>query len=409
MGRAIRLILPVAEALGFSHSSGIIHRDVKPANILISRTGVIKLTDFGIAAIRESTATSHIAFSLLYTAPETFDERRDPNNDEPIDPRAERSDLYSLAATLYVLGTGRPPFQSTSSAGLMAQILTQPTPPTGHAHLDRFFATAMAKDPTQRHPTAGKFIEELLAINRSNTATIVAALDDLHLSAADNNAEDALPADSNPATIASHNIALDTLPIPTSHNETPGQHSVTPSGRRLNNRDVPEQPPASLSPTLRAHQPTPWWRSTRRWAMIVGTILLISLLLYLLPASRTGLSLLSENAPSTTALGGVKRIENQSSDADRLIQDLVDHDGVVIQLNHQILGKPGPGDVTVEYACDQSTGCSSVRIQDNQVTFDPIEGGVWFKGCYRVIVDGSGYGAQSLDLEMTFRGATCPN
>lgn len=160
-GEAIELILPVADALGYSHSAGIVHKDVKPANILVSPTGIVKLSDFGIAAITEATVTSQIAFSLAYTPPETFESRRDPSSGELIDPRDERSDLYALAATLYTLGTGAPPFHSATTAALMRQIVAEPVPTTGEGNLDRFFSAAMAKDPGERHPTAAQFIEHL--------------------------------------------------------------------------------------------------------------------------------------------------------------------------------------------------------------------------------------------------------
>jgi hypothetical protein len=104
---------------------------------------------------------------------------------------------------------------------------------------------------------------------------------------------------------------------------------------------------------------------------------------------------------------GVVGVENQSSDADQLVRDLIDHEGTVVELNHQIMGEPGPGNVTVDYACDETAGCSTVGIEDGQTTFEPIVGGVWFKGCYGVTVDGNGYGAQA--LELTARGATCPS
>ena len=159
---AIELILPVAQALGDSHSSGILHKDVKPANVLLSRTGVVKLSDFGIAAIRDATSISQMAFSLLYTAPETFAATQLADG-EIVDIRDERSDLYSLAATLYALLTGGPPFRASSHAGLMREILTVAPAPVGHADLDRFFATALAKDPEQRFPTASHFSAKLRA------------------------------------------------------------------------------------------------------------------------------------------------------------------------------------------------------------------------------------------------------
>lgn len=159
--QAIEAILPIADALGFSHSSGVVHKDVKPANILVSRTGVVKLSDFGIAAIREATSTSQVAYSILYTAPETFDAAHDASGQGVVDPRDERSDLYSLAATLYALGMGRPPFQSATAAGLIGQIVSTPVPSTRVTSLDDFFAVAMAKDPGARYPTAAHFIAAL--------------------------------------------------------------------------------------------------------------------------------------------------------------------------------------------------------------------------------------------------------
>ncbi|MCP4957831.1 MAG: protein kinase [Actinomycetia bacterium] len=179
---AIELILPVAEALRHSHDSGIIHKDVKPGNILISDTGVVKLTDFGIAALQEATATAAVAFSLAYSPPETFGTADDAG---PDDPRDERSDLYSLAATLYMLIVGGDPFghpTNNSPAGYMARIVTQPVPLIDHPELDTFLAIAMAKDPGDRYPTATDFIDAIQPIAQTqppvtgSAATMVAPL-----------------------------------------------------------------------------------------------------------------------------------------------------------------------------------------------------------------------------------------
>ncbi|MCP3987567.1 MAG: serine/threonine protein kinase, partial [Actinomycetia bacterium] len=148
---------------------GIVHRDVKPANILVSSTGVVKLGDFGIAAIHDSTATSQVALSPSYAPPEAFSAGRGPSG-EALDPRDERSDLYSLAATLYTLGTGRPPFDAVNPAALMNQILTELPHPVGHEQLDQFFAVAMAKSPAHRPQTARQLIE-FLAPLRGDAAT----------------------------------------------------------------------------------------------------------------------------------------------------------------------------------------------------------------------------------------------
>lgn len=167
---AIELIVPVARGLGFAHSTGILHRDIKPANILISATGAPKLSDFGIAAVRDATGTSQVAFSLAYTAPETFDSARGPDG-EVLDPRDERSDLYSLAVTLYALITGSAPFNASSQAALIHQILIDPPRPTTDPVLDDFFAIALAKSPTDRFPTAAQFVHTLTGIASRPQAT----------------------------------------------------------------------------------------------------------------------------------------------------------------------------------------------------------------------------------------------
>ena len=163
---AIEVGVAVADALAFSHRVGIVHKDVKPANILVSGTGTVKLTDFGIAAVKEATATSVVSYSLAFTPPETFIASRDPVTGEVVDPRDERSDLYSLAATVYALGVGAPPFQHPTQAGLFAQILREPVAATGHHPLDQVLARAMAKEPDDRFGTADELGAALAALNQ---------------------------------------------------------------------------------------------------------------------------------------------------------------------------------------------------------------------------------------------------
>ncbi|MGI9615106.1 MAG: protein kinase domain-containing protein [Acidimicrobiales bacterium] len=164
---AISLTERIAEALGASHQAGIIHKDVKPANILLSDVGTPKLADFGIASIRDATATTAPAYSPAYSPPETFDAHAAG------DPRDERSDLYSLAATLYTLVSGQDPFLTgaESAASAMVRILNDPPPKTGYHDLDRFLTIAMAKNPAHRYQNAVDFAEALRSVDTRSTAS----------------------------------------------------------------------------------------------------------------------------------------------------------------------------------------------------------------------------------------------
>jgi serine/threonine-protein kinase PknK len=152
----------VAGALDVAHAHGIIHRDVKPANILVSRFGDVMLSDFGIARIAggPETRSGTVTASVVHAAPEIIDGQRP----------TERSDIYSLASTLYTLMTGSPPFYrptDESTLALIRRILEEPVPdlrPTGVpdvvcAALER----SMAKEPDDRHPDVRAFADALRA------------------------------------------------------------------------------------------------------------------------------------------------------------------------------------------------------------------------------------------------------
>ncbi|MEM9612620.1 MAG: serine/threonine-protein kinase [Actinomycetota bacterium] len=144
---SVALIAPIADALAHAHRHGIVHKDIKPANILLGRGRTPKLSDFGIAAITDRTHTSQVAYTLAYAPPETF-------TNPATDARDHRSDTYSLAATLYTLGTGEPPFTAATTPALINQILSAAPPAVGNTELDAFFAVALHKDPDRRHQSA---------------------------------------------------------------------------------------------------------------------------------------------------------------------------------------------------------------------------------------------------------------
>ncbi len=155
---AVELVVPVTAALGHAHEQGILHRDVKPANIVLAGR-IPKLTDFGIAAIREST-TTQVAYTLAHCPPEAFATGADTRDD--------RSDLYSMASTLYNLITGRPPYYidgTDSPQAYMFRIMGHAIPPLPPEvvppALWAFLERAMAKDPGDRPQSAQAFEDEL--------------------------------------------------------------------------------------------------------------------------------------------------------------------------------------------------------------------------------------------------------
>ncbi|MFL6127216.1 serine/threonine protein kinase [Actinophytocola sp.] len=163
----VHMIREVAAALDFAHSAGIVHRDVKPSNILVHRqSGRVLLCDFGIAAQALGERFTEVGRSAVgtpgFVAPELI-----PGGEgekAPIDPRA---DVYSLGVVLYQCLTGRPPYQhSDVNALLWAQGHDDPPPVTAlrpglPAALDKVLATALTKRPQDRYSTCTELADEL--------------------------------------------------------------------------------------------------------------------------------------------------------------------------------------------------------------------------------------------------------
>jgi hypothetical protein len=162
----VRIIHEVASALDFAHASGVVHRDVKPGNVLIERrTGRAMLCDFGIAAPALGERLTEVGRRVGtpgYLAPELIPSGEDTA--APVDPRA---DIYSLGVVLYQCLTGRAPhLQSDTGALLWAQGHENPPPVTSlrpelPAALDRVIATALAKRPQDRYSSCQELADEL--------------------------------------------------------------------------------------------------------------------------------------------------------------------------------------------------------------------------------------------------------
>lgn len=154
----------VLTALEFSHRAGIIHRDIKSANIMITDTGLVKVMDFGIArAISESSTTQAHTAGIVGTAQYFSPEQA---RGESVD---ARTDLYSTGVLLYEMLAGRPPFKGETAVSVAYQHVSEAvTPPSQHnpaisAGLDEVVLRALAKNRDERYQSAEEFREHLLA------------------------------------------------------------------------------------------------------------------------------------------------------------------------------------------------------------------------------------------------------
>ena len=157
--KIVDIAAQVADGLAFAHDNGIVHRDIKPPNIMVLDNGLVKITDFGIALLPSgsSTQAGSVFGSPKYMAPEQVVGR-------PLDGRV---DVFSLGAVLYEMLTGLPPFFGGELGALLYQVINEmPAAPSSRNRsiapaFDYIVAKAMAKHPDDRYPSAGAMAFDL--------------------------------------------------------------------------------------------------------------------------------------------------------------------------------------------------------------------------------------------------------
>ncbi|MEW5785006.1 MAG: Stk1 family PASTA domain-containing Ser/Thr kinase [Bacillota bacterium] len=173
---AVGISRQIAEALVQAHAAGVIHRDIKPQNILFSREGQVKVADFGIAIAADGstlTCSDDIVGSVHYFSPE---QAKGSLADK-------QSDLYSLGVILYEMVTGRVPFSGESPVSIaIKHVQEQIQPPRQVAGdipepLERIILKAVQKDPARRYPDVGSFLEDLILFQHKGAARAVPETD----------------------------------------------------------------------------------------------------------------------------------------------------------------------------------------------------------------------------------------
>jgi serine/threonine protein kinase len=178
LDRIIGVMKQVGDALNYAHSRGIVHRDVKPSNVLVDASGNCLLTDFGISKIVESSARFTVTGSLVGTPAYMSPEQA---KGMAVD---QRSDLYALGVILYEMATGQVPYTAETPLAVVIKHINDPLPlprtmqPNLPEAVERVILKSLAKDPAERYASAAEMVAALqtapdLSVSRTPLSTAV--------------------------------------------------------------------------------------------------------------------------------------------------------------------------------------------------------------------------------------------
>jgi serine/threonine protein kinase len=157
--KVVQILFQCAKALEYAHQNGVVHNDIKPSNIILSKKGEVKISDFGLASVKGGSAgqTGSLTGSVYYTPPEQLRNH----------PLTAQSDIFSLGVVMYELLTGTRPFVAETEVAVFFKILNEnPEPferyrPDVPGSLQEIVFRALEKDPAARHQSASQLASEL--------------------------------------------------------------------------------------------------------------------------------------------------------------------------------------------------------------------------------------------------------
>jgi serine/threonine protein kinase len=256
--RAVAITTQIASALDAAHAAKVMHRDVKPSNILVTPDDFAYLLDFGIASATTDEKLTQLGYAIgtwKYMAPERF-------SNEAVD---QRADVYSLACVLYECLTGVAPYRGENAGVLVGAHLNEPVPrPSVHrsgipTSVDRVISRGMAKGPADRYGSAGELAhaahEALTTPDRNQTVDILRRSAEVTLPPGPRSARSGRPSNASPPPNASPPVGLTRAP-------DSGPNLVAPSPPYFQQHwgappPSAPQPIAHPAPWGRGHQPLP--------------------------------------------------------------------------------------------------------------------------------------------------------
>ncbi len=338
----ISITTQILEALRFAHRKDVVHRDIKPQNMIVDDEGRVKVTDFGIARAGSASSMTETG-SILGTAHYLSPEQAQGGYAEAA------SDLYALGVVMYEMATGQLPFTGDNPVTIaMRHVNEAPTPPRALApdvpeNIERIILRALAKRPEQRYLTAAAFLEDIYRVQRGESVAPpppFLPLDDAFGPSSEEHTRVMGPAAADQTR--SYRVPADPTQV------------RPPAGRR---GEAPPQEPSLQQPPAR--------RSVWPWVMVIAFLILLAGSIYVLATTLTG----SDNTVVVPPLAGLSTDEAEKKLKDLGLKMKINGDeqtdayepGLIARQDPQQGGKLRPGEAVGVWL---AVGKQQVQVPD---------------------------------------------